>query len=81
MKLSLRSLAGLVLLSALTLTLSGCAWSVGKDDSTTSKTYARPTLGDELRDLKLAYQEGCINDAEFRAAKEQLLQSAEQRGG
>jgi hypothetical protein len=48
---------------------SGCIAVGGSGKAV--RTY--PTLGQELRDLKLARDDGAINDAEFEQARARLL--------
>jgi hypothetical protein len=62
----LRSLAAATLLS-LAATLPGCIAIGG------SPTVQKPTVGQELSDLKTALDRGAITQAEFDTKKVQLL--------
>ena len=66
MKKIMRIVLGLFLLAA---TLSGCAIGSGKTDVT------KPTLGQELIELKKAKDSGAISEQEYKELKEKLKQS------
>ena len=58
------------------LTVSGCMFI----SSETPPPVQRPnTLGHELRDLKVAREEGAVSDDEYRLAKQRLLASYDKR--
>ena len=59
------------------LDLSGCTFIAGGDPP--AAPAPRPTLGRELRDLKLARDDGAVSEAEYCAAKERLLTSYDKR--
>jgi hypothetical protein len=63
-----RILLGLVLLAA---TLSGCAIGSGKTE------IIKPTLGQELIELKNAKESGAISEQEYEEMKEKLKRSYE----
>ena len=52
----------------LCVSLSGCI--VVSDTSSSSRS---PTMGQELRDLKLARDEGALEDDQYHEARERLL--------
>lgn len=55
-----------------TLTLGGCAWSIGGGPE--EETHHRaPTLAEELEDLKESRDEGHLDEAEYQEAKAALL--------
>jgi hypothetical protein len=57
------------------LNLSGCMLIAGGTDET-----RRPnTLGQELRDLKAARDDGAVNDEEYDSARHKLLASHDRR--
>jgi hypothetical protein len=57
-----------------TLTLGGCAWSIGGGPEEEVEThYTTPTLADELEALKASRQAGKIDEAEYQEAKAALL--------
>ena len=62
-----RVLAALLLIA--TLTATGCIAIGGKHQNETTP----PTLGKQLIDLKLAFDQGAISEAEYQAAKDQLI--------
>ena len=66
MKKIRRIVLGLVLLVA---TLSGCAIGSGKTE------VNKPTLGQELIELKKAKDSGAISEQEYKELKEKLKQS------
>lgn len=72
-----RRLVPAVLVASL-LCLGSCAWSIGDGDESFSRTH--PTLGEELRDLKQACEEGAISQQEYEVAKRELIESARNRG-
>ena len=56
--------------------VSGCMFI----SSETPPPVQRPnTLGHELRDLKVAREEGAVSDDEYRLAKQRLLASYDKR--
>jgi hypothetical protein len=61
----------LATVSALWL-LTGCAVSLGSGDKTVNQ---KPTIGQQLVDLKKAKDAGAITDAEYNAQKAKLLES------
>ena len=68
MKKISRILLGVILLAA---TLSGCAIGSGKTEVT------KPTLGQELIELKKAKESGAISEQEYEEMKEKLKKSYE----
>jgi hypothetical protein len=68
MKKISRMLLGVILLAA---TLSGCAIGSGKTEVT------KPTLGQELIELKKAKESGAISEQEYEEMKEKLKKSYE----
>jgi hypothetical protein len=60
-------------LAALTFALSGCVVAVGDEGA---KPF-RPTLGQELTDLKKARDNGSITEDEYQAQRQRLM---EERG-
>ena len=65
----------LTALSALALAafLSGCAWSIGDKEGTDGAKAVQPTKGDELSDLKKAYDQGAITEQEYNEQKQRVL--------
>jgi hypothetical protein len=68
MKRTMRS--GILAIAILPL-LSGCVASIGSD----GQHVHNPTLGQQLVDLKTAHDNGAINDDEYRAQREKLLEA------
>ena len=68
MKKISRILLGVILLAT---TLSGCAIGSGKTEVT------KPTLGQELIELKKAKESGAISEQEYEEMKEKLKKSYE----
>ena len=67
----MKKLFMLVLVTASIMTLlSGCAWSVGSGPKTVN---VMPTTGQQLIDLQKARDNGAINDAEYQAQREKIL--------
>jgi Short C-terminal domain len=67
----MKSLCVSVLIGLVAAMLSGCVLGAG------DKSYhqeVRPTLGQQLLDLKKAKDAGAINDAEYEAQKTKLLE-------
>ena len=60
------------------LNLSGCMFIAG-GDAPPAPAAPRPTLGRELRDLKLAREDGAVDEEEYHAAKQRLLASYDKR--
>jgi hypothetical protein len=58
------------------LNLAGCMIIAGDNPPATHRPN---TLGQELRELKAARDEGAINDDEYHSAKEKLLASSGKR--
>ena len=56
--------------------LSGCI--VVSDTSSSSRS---PTMGQELRDLKLARDEGALDDGQYHGAREKLLARLDKPAG
>jgi hypothetical protein len=67
---SLRQWVVLILLGA-----TGCAWSVGGSNERISK----PTIGEELIDLKRAHEQQAISDNEYDNLKNALHEAAKRR--
>ncbi|HLF93466.1 MAG TPA: hypothetical protein VJB14_08385 [Planctomycetota bacterium] len=65
MKTILRSLAFLA--------LAGCGWSVG---SSSDERVQRPTLGQQLIDLKKARDAKAITDADYSTKRQELIDAA-----
>ena len=66
----MKKINGIVLgLALLAATLSGCAIGTGRTDIT------KPTLGQELMELKKAKESGAISEQEYKEMKEQLKKS------
>lgn len=63
----------LLLLSS-SLTLGGCFFHGG-----TQEHINRPTLGQELTDLKAALDEGAVSQQEYQKKKEKLISDREAR--
>ncbi|HSY18686.1 MAG TPA: SHOCT domain-containing protein [Candidatus Acidoferrales bacterium] len=49
---------------------TGCAWSVGSGQKTTTM---QPTVGQQLMDLQKAKDSGAITDAEYQQQKAKFL--------
>ena len=64
----MKAILGLSLAAVLSLVLSGCGG--GGEAKTEVSTQ---TLGQELSDLKKAYDSGAITESEYNDAKEKLL--------
>ncbi len=63
----------LALVGALALgVLSGCAWSIGGKKE--GELSIRPTIGQELIELKKAKEQGAISDEEYEQAKARILE-------
>ena len=57
-----------------TLTLGGCAWSIGGGPEEEHATHYRtPTLAEELEALKASRDEGKIDEQEYQEARAALL--------
>lgn len=69
MKLTNR-IFGLLLISA---TLSACMFHGGEQ-----KHVSTPTMGQELTDLKAAFDNGALSDAEYQAAREKFIHACTQ---
>jgi hypothetical protein len=65
----------LTTLSALTLSalLAGCAWSIGDKEGADGAKVTQPTKGDELLDLKKAYDQGAITEQQYQDQKQRVL--------
>jgi hypothetical protein len=57
----------------LSLAFSGC-FSFGSGDETVHQQTKTPTTGQELMDLKAAYDKGLISEREYNQQREKLLQ-------
>lgn len=66
----IKTLVTIVGVTALTLSLSGCGGG-----GATTKVEARGTQGQQLLDLKEAYDKGVIDEKEYERAKEEILDS------
>ena len=66
----------LVLMLTLALTLGGCVASLGGGKTENTQ---RPTLGQELKDLKEALEDGALTDEEYAEAKRKLLEERQDR--
>jgi hypothetical protein len=69
MRVSKAFLSGMALMAL--VGLGGCCGggTTVKDQSTTTTT----TLGDELKDLKEAYDKGIISEKEYNTSKERII--------
>lgn len=61
---------GLLLIST---TLSACMFHGGEQ-----KHISTPTMGQELTDLKTAFDNGALSDAEYQAAREKVIHACTQ---
>ena len=68
-RINSRAVAQALGLTALTLALSGCVVAVGNEGV---RPY-RPTLGQELTDLKKARDNGSISEDDYQAQRQKLL--------
>lgn len=68
-RINVRSVALALGLAVWTLTISGCVVAVGNEGV---RPY-RPTLGQELTDLKKARDNGSISEDEYQAQRQKLL--------
>ncbi len=59
-----------ILRSLAFLALAGCGWSVG---SSTDERVQRPTLGQQLIDLKKARDTKAITDADYSKKRKELI--------
>ncbi len=55
---------------------AGCAWSVG---GSREEVLRKPTIGEELIEIKRAHEQGAIDAVEFKKAHDALLAAAEKR--
>ncbi len=63
------TLAGLSLAALLT----GCAWSIGDKEGSEGIRTVQPTRGQELSDLKRAFDQGAISEQEFKDQRQRVL--------
>ena len=65
----------LTAMSVLTLAalLAGCAWSIGEKEGTDGPKTIQPTKGDELLDLKKAYEQGAMTEQEYNDQRQRIL--------
>ena len=65
----------LTTMSVLTLAalLTGCAWSIGEKEGTEGPKTIQPTKGDELLDLKKAYDQGAITEQQYQDQRQRVL--------
>ena len=70
-----RVMNGLAVVCVL-MTMSGCVFSVG-GKSTQSTTP--PTLGQEMIDLKTAYEQGAMSEEEYQQARTMLIMRGNQQ--
>ena len=66
MKIATRSIALLLIIS----TLGACMFHGGEQQH-----LSTPTLGQELTDLKTAFDSGALTDQEYQAAREKIINS------
>lgn len=64
-----------VLLPALLLTFSLGLTACGGGGATTEVSTSTQTLGQELIDLKNAYESGAMSESEYNKARERLIKS------
>jgi hypothetical protein len=62
----------------LALGLAACC-TTKEEEKTVIQTGSSATLGDQLKDLKDAYDRGAINEKEYNDAKEKLLKQHEKK--
>jgi hypothetical protein len=70
-RLLTRWLVPVVAAGAVGLLATGCAWSIGGQQD--AKSFAQPTKGQELCDLKKAKDQGAITEQEYEAQKQKIL--------
>ncbi len=66
---------GLLATLVLVLTLGACSIHGG-----THENIHPPTLGQELMDLKRAYESGALDEGEYHDKREQLIESERAKG-
>jgi len=64
---SLMKLGKMMIMPLLAVTLAGCVLDASRDKA------QQPTVGQQLRDLKAAHDEGAISDEEYQKAKSKLV--------
>jgi Short C-terminal domain len=69
-------LAGFMILLA--LNFAACC-TTKDEEKTVIQTGSSATLGEQLKDLKDAYDRGAINEKEYNDAKEKLLKQQEKK--
>jgi hypothetical protein len=57
----------------LSLNLSACCIGGGSKEVRTETTSISTTLGEELQDLKAAYDEGIITEKQYNESRERIL--------
>jgi len=62
-----------VALLALVGALSGCSWSIGGGKKQAGTVVQKPTQGQELIDLKRAYDQGALTEEEYDRQRNDLI--------
>ena len=74
-----RASAVAVVVGLAVLSLSACTMNIGADPPPLPAAHRPPTLGEELRDLKVARDAGALNEEEYGKAKQRLLESHDKK--